>query len=65
MRRIAPQGYKNIRAVDVKPLDDVSGIQRRHNLILDLNLKESCETATKAPESTILPQHGAWFHREQ
>lgn len=40
------QGYKNLRAVDVKPLseweqksDDVE------NLSLDLNLKENCETA--------------------
>src|SRR6201984_793446 len=42
------QGYKNLRAIDVKPLgeweqkfDDVE------NLSLDLNLKENCETAAR------------------
>ena len=38
------QGYKRIRAVDVKPLDEwyqhFSGVE---NLCLDLNLKEDCE----------------------
>jgi nucleoside-diphosphate-sugar epimerase len=42
------QGYKNIRAVDVKPLDEWYQVfNDADNLILDLNLKESCETATK------------------
>jgi len=42
------QGYKNIRAVDVKPLDEWYQVFKdADNLILDLNLKESCETATK------------------
>jgi len=42
------QGYKNIRAVDVKPLDEWYQVFKdADNLILDLNLKESCETATQ------------------
>jgi len=42
------QGYKNIRAVDVKPLDEWYQVFKdAENLILDLNLKESCETATQ------------------
>jgi nucleoside-diphosphate-sugar epimerase len=42
------QGRKNIRAVDVKPLDEWYQVFKdADNLILDLNLKESCETATK------------------
>ena len=42
------QGYRNIRAVDVKPLDEWYQVFKdADNLILDLNLKESCETATK------------------
>jgi nucleoside-diphosphate-sugar epimerase len=42
------QGYKNIRAVDVKPLDEWYQVfNDADNLVLDLNLKESCETATK------------------
>ena len=42
------QGYLNIRAVDVKPLDEWYQVFKdADNLILDLNLKESCETATK------------------
>src|SRR5215475_549922 len=40
------QGYKNLRAVDVKPLAEweqkFDGVE---NLSLDLNLKENCETA--------------------
>lgn len=42
------QGYKKIRAVDIKPLDDwyqrFDGVE---NLSLDLNLKENCETAAR------------------
>jgi len=42
------QGYKNIRAVDVKPLDDWYQVfSDAENLSLDLNLKENCETATE------------------
>ena len=42
------QGHKNIRAVDVKPLDEWYQVfNDAENLILDLNLKESCETATE------------------
>jgi len=42
------QGYRNIRAVDVKPLDEWYQVFKdADNLILDLNLKESCETATQ------------------
>jgi GDP-D-mannose 3', 5'-epimerase len=42
------QGHKQIRAVDVKPLEHwyqrTPGVE---NLVLDLNLKESCEKASK------------------
>ncbi|HEY2846051.1 MAG TPA: NAD-dependent epimerase/dehydratase family protein [Bryobacteraceae bacterium] len=42
------QGYKNIRAVDVKPLDEWYQVFRdAENLVLDLNLKENCETAAQ------------------
>ena len=42
------QGCKNIRAVDVKPLDEWYQVfNDAENLSLDLNLKESCETATE------------------
>ena len=42
------QGYKKIRAVDVKPLDHwYQKFSDVENLSLDLNLKESCETAAK------------------
>ncbi|HSP70077.1 MAG TPA: NAD-dependent epimerase/dehydratase family protein [Bryobacteraceae bacterium] len=42
------QGYRNIRAVDVKPLDEWYQVfNDADNLILDLNLKESCERATE------------------
>jgi GDP-D-mannose 3',5'-epimerase len=42
------QGHKNIRAVDVKPLDEWYQVFKdADNLILDLNLRESCETATE------------------
>ena len=42
------QGYKRIRAVDIKPFDEwyqrFDGVQ---NLALDLNLRENCETAAR------------------
>ena len=42
------QGYKNIRAVDVKPLDEWYQVfNDAENLSLDLNLKENCETAAE------------------
>jgi nucleoside-diphosphate-sugar epimerase len=42
------QGYKQIRAVDVKPLDEwYQRFDEVENLQLDLNLKESCEIASK------------------
>src|SRR5438132_924768 len=47
------QGHRRIRAVDVKPLDewyqvfeDADGVVVE-NLVLDLNLKESCERAAE------------------
>jgi GDP-D-mannose 3', 5'-epimerase len=41
------QGYRNIRAVDMKPLDDWDQkFGDVENLSLDLNEKESCEIAT-------------------
>ena len=42
------QGHKRIRAVDVKPLEHwYQRTPEVENLILDLNLKESCEKAAK------------------
>jgi GDP-D-mannose 3',5'-epimerase len=42
------QGHKKIRAVDVKPLEHwYQRTPEVENLILDLNLKESCEKAAK------------------
>jgi GDP-D-mannose 3', 5'-epimerase len=42
------RGYRRIRAVDVKPLDEWYQVfEDADNLILDLNLKENCERATE------------------
>ena len=42
------QGYKRIRAVDVKPLEEWYQVfDDAENLVLDLNLKDHCETATR------------------
>ncbi len=42
------QGYKRIRAVDVKPLDEWYQVfDDAENLVLDLNLIENCEQAAK------------------
>src|SRR5690242_19383325 len=42
------QGYKRIRAVDVKPLEEWYQVfDDAENLVLDLNLKDDCETATR------------------
>ena len=42
------QGYKQIRAVDVKPLDEwYQRFNDVENLQLDLNLKENCDLASK------------------
>jgi len=42
------QGYKKIRAVDIKPLDEwYQRFDDVENLSLDLNLKESCEQAAR------------------
>ena len=42
------QGYKKIRAVDVKPFDEwYQRFDDVENLRLDLNLKENCETAAR------------------
>ncbi len=42
------QGYSNLRAVDVKPLDEwYQRFDDVENLCLDLNFKENCETAAK------------------
>jgi nucleoside-diphosphate-sugar epimerase len=42
------QGYKRIRAVDVKPLDEWYQVfGDADNMVLDLNLKENCEQAAK------------------
>jgi nucleoside-diphosphate-sugar epimerase len=45
------QGYKRIRAVDVKPLDEwYQRFNDVENLRLDLNLKENCEITAKGAE---------------
>jgi nucleoside-diphosphate-sugar epimerase len=42
------QGYKRIRAVDIKPLEDwYQRFEDVENLSLDLDLKENCETAAQ------------------
>jgi GDP-D-mannose 3',5'-epimerase len=42
------QGYKNIRAVDVKPFDEwYQRFSDAENLVLDLNEKPNCEIAAK------------------
>jgi nucleoside-diphosphate-sugar epimerase len=42
------QGYKKVRAVDVKPFDEwYQRFNDVENLRLDLNLKENCETAAR------------------
>jgi nucleoside-diphosphate-sugar epimerase len=42
------QGYKRIRAVDIKPLEDwYQRFEDVENLSLDLDLKENCETAAE------------------
>lgn len=47
IRDLRLRGYKRIRAVDTKPLDEwYQCFQDVENLLLDLNLKENCEKAT-------------------
>jgi GDP-D-mannose 3',5'-epimerase len=42
------RGFKNIRAIDIKPLDEwYQSFNDVENLSLDLNLKENCEIAAK------------------
>jgi len=42
------QGYKKLRAVDIKPLDEwYQSFPDVENLSLDLNLKENCDTAAR------------------
>jgi nucleoside-diphosphate-sugar epimerase len=42
------QGYKRIRAVDIKPLEEWYQVfDAADNLVLDLNLKENCERAAE------------------
>jgi GDP-D-mannose 3',5'-epimerase len=42
------RGYKRIRAVDIKPLDEwYQRFENVENLSLDLNLKENCEAAAQ------------------
>ena len=46
--KLRAQGYRRIRAVDVKPLDEwYQRFADVENLQLDLNLKENCEKATE------------------
>ena len=42
------QGYRRVRAVDIKPLDEWYQVfDDADNLVLDLNLKENCEQAAE------------------
>ena len=42
------QGYKRVRAVDIKPLDEWYQVfDDADNLVLDLNLKENCERSAE------------------
>src|ERR1043165_7001193 len=42
------QGYRKIRAVDIKPMAEwYQAFDDVENLALDLNLKENCETAAR------------------
>jgi nucleoside-diphosphate-sugar epimerase len=42
------QGFKRIRAIDIKPFEDwYQRFDDVESLVLDLNLKENCETAVK------------------
>src|SRR3984957_9643 len=42
------QGYRKIRAVDIKPLDEwYQRFEDVENLSLDLNLKENCDQASR------------------
>ena len=46
------QGYSKIRAVDIKPYEEWHQIfDDVENLILDLNLSESCERAARRTKS--------------
>src|SRR5260370_24819065 len=48
VRDLRGRGYKRIRAVDVKPLDEWHRrFEDVENLWLDLNLKENCEKAAQ------------------
>jgi len=45
------QGYKNVRAVDIKPLEEwYQRFDDVENLQLNLNLKENCEAAAKGAD---------------
>jgi len=48
VRDLRARGYKRIRAVDVKPMDEwYQRFEDVENLSLDLNLKENCEKAAQ------------------
>ena len=63
------QGYRRIRAVDIKPLDEWYQVfDDVENLVLDLNLKENCERAAEGASRSLqlrreYGRHG--LHREQ
>ena len=57
------QGYKQIRAVDVKPFDEwYQRFNDVENLRLDLNIKENCELAPRAQTRSITSRRtwAAW-----
>jgi GDP-D-mannose 3', 5'-epimerase len=55
------QGYKRIRAVDIKPLDEWYQVfEDADNLIPDLNLKENCERAAEGPASSTISLPIRW-----
>jgi nucleoside-diphosphate-sugar epimerase len=48
------QGYKKIRAVDIKPLPEwYQRFDDAENLVLDLNLRENCETACQGAHAVF------------
>ncbi len=48
VRELRGRGYKRIRAVDVKPMEEwYQRFEDVENLVLDLNLKENCEKAAQ------------------
>ena len=57
------QGYRNIRAVDLKPLDHwYQRFDDVENLVLDLNEKQNCEVAARSAKDiyNLAANMAAW-----